>query len=94
MCNTMANKKYERTVIRTINAITDWCLHFGYSINKEGNFAVYITADNNDLHIKSTLREFLMDVLDVSKKRLDELISILKTRGRVYILFKKRMSCR
>lgn len=85
-------KKYERTVHKTIDAITDWCLHFGYRVNKEGSFAVYITADNNDLHIKSALREFLMSVLDVSKKQLDTLISILKTRGRVYILFKKRMA--
>ena len=90
----MANKKFKKTVNRALDAIIDWCLHFGYIATREGDYAVFISSNSKALDIKNTLKDFLMKALDVSKKKLNSLISVLETRGRVYIMFKKRMCCR
>jgi hypothetical protein len=90
----MANKKFKKTVSKTMDAIINWCLHFGYVATVEGDYALFISSDSKALDIKTTLKEFLMSTLDVSKKKLNSLISVLETRGRVYIMFKKRMGYR
>lgn len=89
----MANKKLRKKVSKAMDAIIQWCLHFGYIATVEGD-ALFISSDSNALDIKNTLKDFLMATLDLSKKKLNSLISVLETKGRVYIMFKVRVSCR
>ena len=86
----MAKRNFEMTVNTAIQAISYWCNTSGYSMGMNGEYAVYVCTNQNENDLKITLKEILMTVLDVSKKKLNSLISILPTRGRVYILFKRR----
>ena len=87
----MAKRNFEMTVNIAIRALSDWCSTSGYSMGMNGNYTVYVCTDKNETDLKITIKEILMSVLDVSKKKLNSLISILETRGRVYILFKRRI---
>ena len=87
----MAKSKYNDRVTKAIDTIMNWCNHFGYSVALEGSYTVFISYDSSDFDIKKQLIEILMATLELSKKKVDSLISILETRGRVYIRFKKRL---
>ena len=90
----MANKKYDMTVSKAISTISNWCNQSGYQLVTDGPYVAYIKADSMEIDIKNVIKDLLMSVLDLSKKKVNSLISILITRGRVYILFKKRMHMR
>jgi len=87
----MAKKKFNQTVTRAVTSIQEWCNQYGYTIIPDGDYAIYMTISKNKSDVKNDLLNLLMYALDVSKKKLNSLISILTTGDRVYIFFKKKM---
>ena len=86
----MAKKHYGKTVEQAKDIIRDWSDSAGYTMISDSPFSVYLVSDGFDFDIHITLIELLMSALRLSKKKVTSLISVLSTKGRVYILFKRR----
>ena len=86
----MAKKHYGKTVELAKDVIRDWSDTSGYTMVSDSQYSVYLTTDDFEFDIKTTLIELLMTALRLSKKKVTSLISVLSTKGRVYILFKRR----
>lgn len=86
----MAKKHYGQTVEQAKDIIRNWSESSGYTMISDSPFSVYLLADSFEFDIQNILIDLLMTALHASKKKVMSLISVLMTRGRVYILFKRR----
>lgn len=85
----MKKEKLELKIRMIMDLLSDWCEKKNITFIKSGNYSLYISiGDINYEEFKEEILEYIKESLSISKKKLKNLLSILYTKSRTYILFK------
>ena len=85
--------KFFEKVEKIETAIVNYCDENGFSYQRNGEYSIFINLTNSMTSLKSDIKEYIANVVEMSKKKLKKLITLLTVNNRIYILFKANLSC-
>lgn len=87
-----SSKFYEK--VKSIEkAIIQYCDEKGFSYQCNGENSIFINLNEKIDTLKSEIKEYIQALINISKKKLKRIITILTIHNRIYVLFKADLKC-
>ena len=75
------------------NVIIDYCNENSLTYQRNGEYSIFITMKETIENLINELKDYIISSVNISKKKLKKILTLLIVKDRMYILFKTNLSC-
>ena len=75
------------------NVIIDYCNENSLTYQRNGEYSIFITMKETIKNFINELKDYIISSVNISKKKLKKILTLLIVKDRMYILFKTNLSC-
>lgn len=75
------------------NVIIDYCNENSLTYQRNGEYSIFITMKETIENFINELKDYIISSVNISKKKLKKILTLLIVKDRMYILFKTNLSC-
>ena len=75
------------------NVIIDYCNENSLTYQRHGEYSIFITMKETIENFINELKDYIISSVNISKKKLKKILTLLIVKDRMYILFKTNLSC-